>query len=88
MNPPSAWAVAKRDNPKVAEDCWTFATPKGPKGRYAPGLPFFWSIWKLSPNKAAAKSLLAHLLTRAVGRALRGGERRLRPSRVPEAARL
>jgi hypothetical protein len=22
MNPPSAWAVGKRDNPKVAESCW------------------------------------------------------------------
>jgi len=64
MNPPSAWSVAKRDNPAVAADCWTFATPKGPKGRYAPALPFFWSIWKFSPNKSAAKSLLAHLITR------------------------
>ena len=65
MNPPSAWFVAKRDNPKVAEDCWTFASPKGPMGRFAPGLPFYWAIWKWSPNKAAAKSLLAHMLTRA-----------------------
>lgn len=64
MNPPSAWAVAKRDNIQVAEDCWLFASPKGPKGRYAPSLPFFWAIWKFSPNKSAAKSLLAHLLTR------------------------
>lgn len=64
MNPPSAWAVAKRDNPSVAADCWTFASPKGPMGRYAPALPFFWAIWKFSPNKSAAKSLLAHLLTR------------------------
>ncbi|WP_204279496.1 hypothetical protein, partial [Enterobacter asburiae] len=23
MNPPSAWAVAKRDAPQVAEQCWT-----------------------------------------------------------------
>lgn len=64
MNPPSAWAVAKRDNPKVAEDCWTFASPKGPMGRYSPCYPLFWTIWKWSPNKSAAKSLLAHLLTR------------------------
>src|SRR5258706_9925574 len=40
MNPPSAWAVAKRDNRPVAEQCWTFASPKGPKGRYTPGQPF------------------------------------------------
>ena len=61
MNPPSAWAVAKRDNPKVAEQCWIFPSPKGPKGRYAPGLPFFWGIWKWSKNVPAAKSLMAHL---------------------------
>jgi hypothetical protein len=24
FNPPSAWAVAKRDNPSLAADCWTF----------------------------------------------------------------
>ena len=65
MNPPSAWAVAKRDNIKVAEQCWTFPSPKGPKGRYAPGLPFFWGIWKWSKNIAASKSLLAHLSQRS-----------------------
>jgi len=65
MNPPSAWAVAKRDNLKVAEQCWTFPSPKGPKGRYAPGLPFFWGIWKWSKNVPAAKSLLAHLSQRS-----------------------
>ena len=61
MNPPSAWAVAKRDNLKVAEQCWTFPSPKGPKGRFEPGLSFYWGIWKGSKNAAAAKSLLAHL---------------------------
>ena len=35
--------------------------PSGPKGRFAPYLPFFWGIWNFSKNKAAAKSLLAHL---------------------------
>jgi hypothetical protein len=65
MNPPSAWAVAKRDNPKVAEQCWTFPSPKGVQGRYAPGLPFFWGIWNWSKNIPAAKSLLAHLSERS-----------------------
>jgi len=64
MNPPSAWAVAKRDNPKVAEQLWTFPAPKGPKGRYEPSLPFYWGIWKFSKNKAAAKSLLTYLSQR------------------------
>jgi hypothetical protein len=61
MNPPSAWAVAKRDAPKVAEQCWTHGFPSGPKGRFAPFLPFFWSIWNFAKNKPAAKSLLVHL---------------------------
>ncbi|WP_407154063.1 ABC transporter substrate-binding protein [Bradyrhizobium sp. STM 3557] len=61
MNPPSAWAVAKRDAPQVAEQCWTHGFPVGPKGRFAPFLPFFWSIWTFSKNKEAAKSLLVHL---------------------------
>ena len=61
MNPPSAWAVAKRDAPKVAEQCWTHGMPSGPKGRYAPFIPYFWGIWNFGKNKSAAKSLLAHL---------------------------
>jgi len=58
MNPPSAYAVAKRDNPKVAEHLYTFEMPKGPKGRFAPYLPFVWGVWGFSKNKSAAKSLL------------------------------
>ena len=65
MNPPSAWAVAKRDNIKVAEQCWTFPSPKGPKGRFEPGLSFYWGIWKWSKNVSAAKSLLTHLSQRS-----------------------
>ena len=61
MNPPSAWAVAKRDAPQVAEQCWTHGFPSGPKGRFAPFLPYFWTVWNFSKNKEAAKSLLVHL---------------------------
>ena len=61
MNPPSAWAVAKRDAPEVAAQCWTHGFPAGPKGRFAPYLPFFWSVWNFSKSKEAAKSLLVHL---------------------------
>ena len=32
FNPPSAWAVAKRDAPDVAKDCWTFSAPTGTEG--------------------------------------------------------
>ncbi|MBX6328265.1 MAG: extracellular solute-binding protein [Pseudolabrys sp.] len=61
MNPPSAWAVAKRDNPKVAENCWTHPVPKGPKGRFVGQLPMFYGIWKFSKNKTAAKELLTYI---------------------------
>ena len=61
MNPPSAWAVAKRDAPQVAEQCWTHGFPKGPKGRFAPYLPYFLTVWNFSKNKEAAKSLILHL---------------------------
>jgi ABC-type glycerol-3-phosphate transport system substrate-binding protein len=64
FNPPSAWAVAKRDAPQVAEQVWHFPSPKGPAGHYVPHLPFFWGIWNFSRAKPAAKGLLAHLSQR------------------------
>ena len=64
FNPPSAWAVAKRDTPSIAADCWTFPAPIGPKGRFIPYLPFFWGVWKFSRNKEAAKELIAYLSER------------------------
>ena len=63
-NPPSAWAVAKRDNPAVAADSWTFTAPSGPKGRFVPYLPYFWGIWKFSQNKPAAQDLIEFLMQR------------------------
>ncbi|WP_158922443.1 ABC transporter substrate-binding protein [Acidisphaera sp. S103] len=63
-NPPSAWAVAKRDAPKVAADCWTFPAPKGPKGRFLPLGAFSWGVWNFSANKAAAKDLIEFLSQR------------------------
>lgn len=64
MNPPSAWAVAKRDAPQIAEQLWTHGFPVGPKGRFAPFLPYFLGIWNFGKNKSASKSLLRHLSTR------------------------
>jgi len=58
MNPPSAWAVAKRDNPSVAANCWTHAVPKGPKGRFVGQLPQFYGLWQFSKNKSAGKDFL------------------------------
>jgi ABC-type glycerol-3-phosphate transport system substrate-binding protein len=63
-NPPSAWAVAKRDAPLVAADCWTFPAPKGPKGRFLPLGAFSWGIWNFSTNKTAAKELIEFLSQR------------------------
>ena len=63
-NPPSAWAVAKRDAPQVAEDCWTFPNPKGVKGRLVPHRPYFWGIWTFAKNQSAAKDLLQYLMER------------------------
>jgi ABC-type glycerol-3-phosphate transport system substrate-binding protein len=61
MNPPSAWAVAVRDAPQIADQTWHHGMPAGPAGRYGPFLPYFWGIWSFSKNKAAAKSLLTFL---------------------------
>ncbi len=63
-NPPSAWAVAKRDAIDVASDCWTFPAPRGPKGSYTPFLPFHWGVWKFSKNQAAAMELIEWLMQR------------------------
>jgi len=64
FNPPSAYAVAKRDAPQVAADTWTFPPPAGPKGRFVPSVTFFWGIWQFSKNQSAAKELLAFLMDR------------------------
>ena len=64
MNPPSAWAVAVRDNIKVGEQCWTHPAPAGPKGRFLPYLPYFWGVWSFAQNKSAAKELVEYLSER------------------------
>ncbi len=70
LNPPSAWAVAVRDAPQIAEQLWTFPPPKGPLGRIEAALPWYWGIWNFSPNKSAAKSLLNFLSQRSSVEAL------------------
>ena len=64
FNPPSAWAVAKRDAPAVAADCWTFLPPAGPQGRFVPTATPFWGIWSFSRNQQAAKDLIEYLMQR------------------------
>ncbi|MEZ5853796.1 MAG: extracellular solute-binding protein [Hyphomicrobiaceae bacterium] len=64
FNPPSAWAVAKRDAPKVAEQIWHHGVPKGPKGRFIGTNFFYHALWSFSKNKPAAKAFLRHISTR------------------------
>lgn len=64
QNPPSAWTVAKRDQPKVAEQIWHHDVPRGPKGRYRGALPRANGIWNFAKNKSAAKDLSVWLLER------------------------
>ncbi|MFC3127044.1 ABC transporter substrate-binding protein [Pseudoroseomonas globiformis] len=70
FNPPSAWAVAKRDAPQVAEQVWTFPPPSGANGRFTPYLPYFWGVWSFSRNKGAAKALLEFLSEREQAEAM------------------
>jgi ABC-type glycerol-3-phosphate transport system substrate-binding protein len=63
-NPPSAWAVAKRDAPQVAEDCWTFPNPRGPKGRLVPHRPYFWGVWSFAQNKTAGAEFIEYMSQR------------------------
>jgi ABC-type glycerol-3-phosphate transport system substrate-binding protein len=87
FNPPSAWAVAKRDAPQVAEKLWTHAMPKGPRGRFVAMLPRFQGLWNFSKNKSAAKSLMLHVSSRGrgkIGRRMSG----LRSAAVRQIQRL
>jgi hypothetical protein len=61
MNPPSSWAVATRDNPKVGAQIWHHPMPAGPKGRFVGQLPQFYGLWSFSKNKSAGKDLLLHM---------------------------
>ena len=70
MNPPSAWSVAKRDNPKVAAQCWTHDMPRGPNGRFAPYLPWFYGVWSFGQNKSAAKELVKYMVDKPQARRL------------------
>jgi ABC-type glycerol-3-phosphate transport system substrate-binding protein len=64
FNPPSAWAVAKRDAIEIASDCWTFPAPSGPKGRFVPTQSYFWGVYNFSQNKSAGKDLIEFLMQR------------------------
>ena len=85
MNPPSAWAVAKRDAPKVAEQCWTHGMPAGPKGRFAPFLHYFWAHLELQQEQVGGQEPAGAPFHPHRGREDGGGQWRLRYSVVREA---
>ncbi len=83
MNPPSAWAVAKRDAPQVAEQLWTHGMPGGAEGplRAVPALLL--GHLELQQEQArgqepADASVAAHLGGKDGGR-----QRGLRPAGIP-----
>ena len=65
--------MAARDFPKIAEQLWTFSSPKGPKGRFDPAGYYYWGIWNFSKNVPTAKSLLAYLTEREIQEKLANG---------------
>ena len=75
FNPPSAWAVARRDNPEAGKKFWHHDTPRGPAGRFRAGTYFFWGVWRFSRNVSAAKELFLHVMEReSVERMLRASQ--------------
>jgi len=64
FNPPSPWAVAKREAPAIALDTWVFPAPAGPAGRFEAYATNFWGIWSFAKNKSAAKDLIIYLMQR------------------------
>ena len=59
MNPPSAWAVAKRDNPKVAENCWTHPMPTRPEGPLRRPAPAILRLVELLEEQAGGQGAAA-----------------------------
>ena len=78
MNPPSAWAVAKRDAPKIAEQLWTHGMPSGPEGTlralHSPILGDLELQQEQGGRQEPARAPVAAVGDREAG----GGQRRLR----------
>ena len=62
INPPSIWAVAKRDKLPVADKLDHVSVPAGPAGRFRTAAPYSLGVWNFSPNVDAAKDLLRFLM--------------------------
>ncbi len=87
-NPPSAWAVAKRDNISVAEDCWTFPAPAGPEGPVHALCAVLLGRVEVQPEQGRGEGPdRIPVAAPAGGGALHGGGR-LRPAAVRKHERL
>jgi ABC-type glycerol-3-phosphate transport system substrate-binding protein len=62
INPPSIWAVSKRDKLPVADKLDHVAIPAGPAGRFRTASCYSLGIWNFSPNIDASKDLLRFLM--------------------------
>ena len=88
MNPPSAWAVAKRDAPKVAEQCWTHGFPVGTEGALCAVRALLLGRLELRQEPGGGQEFDRPPLATRGRRVDGGGERRLRPAVVREADHL
>ncbi len=84
MNPPSAWAVAKRDAPQVAEQCWTHGFPVGKAGRFGPYHSELLGHLEVLAEQVGGQESARASLAAGVGRAARHRERWLRSAGVRE----
>ena len=88
MNPPSAWAVAKRDAPQVAEQCWTHGMPVGSDRPLCAVPALLLGHLELRQEQVGGQGPAAVPVAALGGREDGGCQRRLRPAVVREAHRL
>jgi hypothetical protein len=87
MNLPSAWAVAKRDNPKVAEQCWTHDMPRPRWAFRRPAPLLLWPV-VISPRTSRRGSAPQFLSEKDQSRPAGGGLGRVRSAVVQELLRF
>ncbi len=88
MNPPSAWAVAKRDNQKVAEGYVDFRLAQGAERPLCAGAAVLLGGLEILAQQVGGKEPARAPAHAPFVRALRRGERRLRYPRLQGSARL
>ena len=86
MNPPSAYAVAKRDNPKVAEQLWTFPLPRDQRDAISRVCRSTGASGRFSKNKSAATQPPHLSVSALIGGTDGPGERRIRHAGILGAA--